>query len=325
LTSVVEWFASSRVLIVAGKGGVGKTTVGASVGLAASRLGFDVLMVELAGSSRLGRLFGHPQLGYHDTELERTDSGGRLRARRITPGDALGEYFHSGGLGRLTSRLTRMGAVELMAMAAPGLGDLVVLGKIRQLEQNGEADLIVVDAPASGQARGMLMAPSGLAGTATTGPLRHQADLVLDLFADETRCQVVLVTIPEEGPVNEIVETGFALEDEVGVRLGPVVVNGCWTAIDGLEDALDARRRSPGAATEASAVAAEAARFRLDRVAAQTRQRQRLERELPLPQVLLPFLFTPSLGRFELDQLATALTLPLGADPSVALAPAARA
>jgi Mrp family chromosome partitioning ATPase len=321
---VVEWFASSRVLIVAGKGGVGKTTVGASLGVAASQLGLDVLLVELEGSSTLGRAFGQARLGYLDTELERTPTGGRLRARQLTADEALRDYLHSGGLNRITGRLARTGAMELVTAAAPGLRDLVVLGKIRQLEQAAEADLIIIDAPASGHALGFLMAPFGLARTATAGPVRHQAELVLELFNDEQRCQVVLVTVPEDGPVNEVVESGFALEDRVGVRLGPVVVNGCWPGVAGLDEALAARRSTGGPRSAADLLAERAAQFRLERVAAQTEQRQRLRAELPLPQVSLPFLFAPSMGRPELNQLALALSVAPDRAKTVAIMDAAR-
>ncbi|MEZ5407631.1 MAG: ArsA-related P-loop ATPase [Acidimicrobiales bacterium] len=313
-SSSVEWFASSRVLIVAGKGGVGKTTVGASVGVAAARSGLDVLLVELEGASRLGRAFGAGPLGYADSELERFHGGGRLRARHLTAREAMREYLDAGGMNRITGRLPRTGLVDLVTSAAPGLADLVLLGKIRQLEQKGEADLIVVDAPASGHAVGFLMAPRGLARTAASGPVRHQADLALELLADEARCRVALVTLPEEGPVSEVIETGFTLEDEVGVRLGPLVLNGCWAPIDGLSDAVE---QAPARGRGAAAGAVAAARFRLERLEAQTEQIARLARELPLPQVRLPFLFTPGVDRPGLDRLATALA----AGPVVASAP----
>ncbi len=283
---------------------MGKTTVGASVGVAAARSGLDVLLIELEGDSRLGRPFGAGPLGYAATELERFDGGGRLRARHLTAREAMREYLDAGGINRITGRLPRTGLVDLVTSAAPGLADLVLLGKIRQLEQRGEADLIVVDAPASGHAVGLLMAPRGLARTAASGPVRHQADLALELLADEARCQVTLVTLPEEGPVSEVVETGFTLEDEVGVRLGPVVVNGCWAPVDGLADAVG---RAPAKPRGAAAAPVAAARFRLERLAAQAEQTVRLARELPLAQVRLPFLFTPGVDRAGLDRLADAV------------------
>jgi hypothetical protein len=132
---------------------------------------------------------------------------------------------------------------------------------------------------------------------------------VLSLLEDHRQCQVVLVTIPEETPVNEAVETAFSLEDRVGIGLGPIVVNGVYPPIEGLvvdepavaatADEADVSLR-PG---EAVALAS-AARFRLDRSALQAEQVARLHAQLPLPQLRLPFLFSAEIGPAELDELA---------------------
>ena len=284
------------------------------MGVAAARMGLDVLLVELEGYSNLGRLFGRADLDYDEVILEEGDGGGRLRARRITPDEALADYLDHSGLRVVTNRLARTGAVEVVTAAAPGIRDLLALGKIRQLEQRGEADLIVVDAPASGHARTFLQAPAGLAATSSAGPVRHQADLALELLGDEHRCRVTLVTLPEETPVTETVETAYELEDRVGVKLGPVVVNGCWPAVDGLAAAV-ARVDGTGAGSVTGSRrsrlgpprAVDAARYRLGRVAGQRAEIERLTRELPLPAVELPFLFTSDLSRPHLDALAAAL------------------
>jgi anion-transporting ArsA/GET3 family ATPase len=325
--SAVDFFASSRVLIVAGKGGVGKTTVGATVGVAAAAAGCDVLLVELEGMSTLAAPFGLDALGYEPTTLigpgaavsggpDAGDGGGRLQARRITPDEALAEYLDASGLRVVTDRMARSGAVEVVATTAPGIRDLVTLGKIRQLEQGGEADLIVVDAPAAGHAITFLRAASGLARSTSSGPVRHQADLVLDLLGDAERCQVMLVTTPEETPVTEVVETAYSLEDQVGVALGPVVVNACWPPIDGLDQALAAEASTEGGTGGAGSdpwrrELLDAARYRLARIERQRTEITRLQRELPLPTIELPFLFTTSLGRDDLDELARALTAQL--------------
>lgn len=269
------------------------------MGLAAARAGSDVLLVELEGHSNLGSAFGYGQLPYEPATLLTTEAGGVLRGRQITPDLALQEYLDAGGLGRISNRLVRSGAVEVVATAAPGIRDLLALGKIRQLEQRREADLIVVDAPAAGHAVTFLRAPTGLAESATSGPVRHQAEQVLELFADPARCQVLLVTVPEEAPVTEAIETAFSLEDLVGLQLGPVIVNSCWPSIDGLERA--AARRDP------TCPAAQAARYRLDRMATQAEEVARLRSQLPLPQVELPFLFTAAVDHTGLDQLADVL------------------
>jgi len=180
----------------------------------------------------------------------------------------------------------------------------VVLGKIRQMEQAGKADLIVVDAPASGHAISLLTSAAGMADSTTGGPIRQQADQVLAMLADEARCQVMLVTQPEETPVTETIETAFALEDDVGVTLAPVVVNGLWPDIPGLATALTRAERSETADPDAVA----AARYRLGRIDDQSAQVSRLDQELPLPRVHLPYLFTTSIGPGEISTLARAFT-----------------
>lgn len=298
--SAADFFASSRVLIVAGKGGVGKTTVGATVGLAAARTGSDVLLVELEGHSNLAAPFGLNQLSYLDQPIEAPAEGGHLRGRRITPDAALAEYLEAGGLRAITDRMTRSGAVEAVSTAAPGIRDLVTLGKIRQIEQAGEADLVVVDAPAAGHAVSFLRSASGLAASATSGPIRHQADLVLEMLGDPQRCQVMLVTRPEEGPVTEVVETAYSLEDQVGVSLAPVVVNGCWPEVEGLEPS------GPGSVggADPDGVLEQAARYRTGLGTSQRREIDRLVAELPLPTIELPFLFATDIDRDHLGILA---------------------
>ena len=256
----------------------------------------------MEGHSNLAAPFRPKPLSYEEETLEEWPNGGRLRARQLTPETALRDYLDVSGLSAITNRMARTGAVDIIATAAPGIRDLLALGKIRQLEQGNAADLIIVDAPAAGHAITFLRAPTGLAGSAASGPVRHQAELVLDMFADEHRCQVMLATLPEEAAVNELIETAYSLEDLVGIRLAPLMVNCRWPEIDGLADALD--RRPP---TSAPGPAERAARFRLDRIEAQQAEIQRLHDELPLPRLDLPFLFTTSLDRSDIEQLADAL------------------
>src|SRR4029079_18489106 len=149
----------------------------------------------------------------------------------IAAPDALDDYLREHGFGRIATRLSKTGVIDVVGTAAPGIDDIVVLGKIKQLERSGEYDLIVVDGPAAGHAITFLTAASGLADSVTGGPIRTQADEVLEMMHDPARCQVVLVALPEATPVNEVIETAYALEDEVGVQLGPIVLN----AVDELD------------------------------------------------------------------------------------------
>jgi anion-transporting ArsA/GET3 family ATPase len=310
-----QFFAASRLVIVAGKGGVGKTTVSATLARAAALVGLSTLVIEVDGRSGLPAMFGQGELGYDEVVLSAgggPDGAADVRARTLTADAALLEYLHDHGLSRLSKRLVSSGALDVVATAAPGIKDILLLGKVKQLERAGVADLIVLDAPAAGHAITFLQSARSLLDTVSVGPINAQARDVLRLLEDHRRCQVVLVTIAEETPVNEAVETAFSLEDRVGVGLGPIVVNGVYPALDGLVgDAPAVAAAADGAGValrhgEADALAA-AARFRQGRFALQAEQVGRLQAQLPLPQLHLPFLFTTEIGPAEIDVLARAL------------------
>jgi len=318
--------AQARLLIVAGKGGVGKTTVSAAVARMAARAGRTTLIVEMEGKSGLGSAFGHTDsLTYQEVVLAAgggTDGAADIRARTLTPDDALLEYLIGHGLGRISKRLSNSGAFDVVATAAPGIKDILVLGKVKQLERAGQAgevdaaDYLVLDAPAAGHAITFLTSAQGLMDAVTMGPIRSQADEVIDLLSDPERCQVMLVTLPEETPVNEVVETAFKLKERVGVHLTPIVVNGVYPerglSIDPAEAADAAGVRLT--ATELASLRM-AAEFRRHRQELQADQMRRLAKTLSLPQLRLPFLFTTELGPSEVDVLADALTAALAEVP----------
>ena len=310
--NVEQFCSASRVVIVAGKGGVGKTTVTAALATTAARAGASVLIVEVEGKSGLAATLGTPPLTYEEQPV-----GERLRARTLTPDEALLEYLEEHGLRRISRRLLRSGALDVVATAVPGMRDILVLGKVKALERVEAADLIVIDAPAAGHAVNFLLSPRGLLDAVRMGPVRAQAEDVIALLADPGRCRVMLVTLPEETPVNELVDTAYALEDRVGVKLGPVVVNVVPSALhlDGHDAAEDAAAAGiPLSAGQAAALDAAAA-FRLDRRALSLAQADRLARRLPLPQLALPFLFG-EIGPHEVDTLADALAAQIGALPA---------
>ena len=314
----------SRVLIVAGKGGVGKTTMVAALAHLAARSGLSVLVVELEGRPGVATAFGSDgALDYDgsvlraagaqpvDGDVDDTSAipSGSVRARTITPDDALLEYLADHGLKRVSKRLLSSGIIDLVAGAVPGIRDILVLGKVKQIERSGVADLVLVDAPATGHTMTFLSSAGGLLDAARGGPIRTQAAEVVALLTDPTRCQVALVTLPEEMPVNEVVEAAYQLEDKVGVALGPVIVNGCYPELDGLTTPADEAADAAGVDLEPGLATAldEARQFRLTRQQLQVEQLERLRRDLPLAQLRVPFLFTDSIGPGELDQLSDAL------------------
>ena len=308
---VAQLCAASRVLIVAGKGGVGKTTVTAALAVAAARSGTSVLIVEVEGKSGLAATLGISQLAYDETDVRPG-----IRARTLTPEQALLEYLEDRGLRRISKRLVRSGALDVVATAVPGMKDILVLGKVKQLERAGVADLVLIDAPAAGHAITFLTSARGLLDAVRVGPVRTQAQDVMELLTDPTRCRVMLVTLPEETPVNELVDTAFALEERVGISLAPVVVNafpgGLELAGRGVaDDAAHAGITIP----ELDRVALDAAAsFGHERHALALAQAERLKHLLPLPQIRLPFMFG-EIGPDEVDRLADAFTEQVAAFP----------
>jgi anion-transporting ArsA/GET3 family ATPase len=323
---VSEFCRQSKVVIVIGKGGVGKTTVTATLARTAAAAGLDVLVVALDDSGGLPFLLGTDEpFRYTDTVIEAGRASGeservpgRIRGRILTADAALLEYLSGHGLGRVSRRLVHTGALDVVATAIPGVREMLMLARLKRLELDNVADLIVLDAPASGHAVSFLTSSGGLADAARGGPLRSQAEQVVAMLGDPERCQVMLVTLAEETPVNEAVETAFRLEDEVGMMLGPVIVNAVFPVLAGLlTDPVEAASAA-GVARPSTADAARlagAAHFRARRQQLQREQIARLASDLPLPRIELPYIFRAGIGASDVAGLADALAAGIRALP----------
>ena len=202
-----HFFTAQRVLIVAGKGGVGKSAVAGSLALLAAQSGLRALLVSF------------------DAETIEVPAHERLERVTVTPGNALTDYLASKGMGLISRQLAKSGIVELVATTAPGLDDLLVLGRIKAFEKELRADIIIVDGPAAGHAIDLVRAPLQLKRALASGPIAQQADEVLAMLADGTRCKILMVTTPAMTPVQETVEAATELRDDVHIVLAPVVIN----------------------------------------------------------------------------------------------------
>lgn len=303
------WTTASRVIVVAGKGGVGSSTVAAALALLAARAGVDVLLVAVDGKPGLGPLLGGSPLTASEQVLHRSPGGGQVRARSITPQQAFADYLDLKGFGGILRRAASASSLDMVAASTPGMEHLLVLGKVKELERTKAAELIIVDAPPAGHAAPFLRSAKALQEVVASGPVRHQADEVAEMLADPARAQALLVTLPEETPVNELIELAYDLEDGLGLALAPLVVNCCWPDRPALT-------RTPTAAAKSSAVTLTAAdraalqassKFGAARMAVQREQLARLDAELPLPRLELPRLAAPRLSPAHLITLAAAL------------------
>ena len=210
------WLTSTHVAVVAGKGGVGSSTVAAAYALAAARDGADVLFVAVDGRPGMGTLLGGRPLDDTDRILQRVTGAGQVRGRTIPVDQAFGDYLDLRGVGGLLRRAALAASLPMIAAATPGLQHLLVLGKIKELERERAADLIVVDAPPAGHAAPFLRSATGLSDVVQSGPIREQAEEVNAMLTDPARCRAMIVVLPEVTPVTE----GLELAAEVGGRAG---------------------------------------------------------------------------------------------------------
>lgn len=309
-TDAPPWWASTRVGIVAGKGGVGSSTVAAAWALAAATQGADVLVVSVDGRPGVGPLLGGGELDGTDRTLCRIDGGGRVRGRTIPAHQAFADYLEIKGIGAVVRRAAAAASLPMIAAATPGLEHLMVLARVKELDRDRTADLIVIDAPAAGRASAFLRASLAVSELVTAGPVREQADEVVAMLHDPDRCRVMVVALPEETPVTEAIELWREV-GQLGIGHLPLVVNGCWPDLAGLArtPAQAARSHRVTLSAEAKRVLASASTFGRARRDRQRAQLQRLRDVVGEPVLVVPRLPTARMGPDELGVLAAALTL----------------
>jgi anion-transporting ArsA/GET3 family ATPase len=257
-----------RLLIVSGKGGVGKSAVTAGLALLAQRRGQRVLAMEMGSPGGLSAHFGTGALAFQPREVRPG-----LHAMQMVRPDALLEY--------LSIQLNIKGvygfgpfarAFDALATTAPGIREIITIGKAIWEVKEDRWDIVIADAPPTGQIGSYVRAPLTIAELVPGGKVRAQADMMRDMLADEETTEMVLVTIPEELPTTETLETLEWLESEKVVATPKLIANRI------LEELRD-RSTPPGPLGEAA---------QLHR-ALWSEQQEWLER-LP-PEYKLPYLF----------------------------------
>ena len=222
-------FAHS-LLVVTGKGGVGKSTVAAAVGLAADRRGLRTIVVEVAARDDLSRALGATDAADRYAEQAVSD---RLHHISIDPQRAMEEYLRQQlPLGPLATVLSRSRIFTALSAATPGLRELLTVGKVWELAQpqrrtrgSRPYDLVVLDAPATGHGLAMLQAPGTFAAVARVGPVAKQGRAVASFLGDPRLTAVLAVSTAEEMPVTETLELRARLREQLGLDLSLVVVN----------------------------------------------------------------------------------------------------
>jgi hypothetical protein len=306
LSSVPRPLLDRRLVVVTGKGGVGKSTVSAALACVAARAGKRVLVCEVNAPERVAPLLGARPAG---AAIREARPG--LSTVDVTPAEAMREY----GLMILRFRTIYDAVFENRLVRhflrmVPSLGELVMLGKIlheARAEERGRPrwDLVIVDAPSTGHAVQLLRVPRAMLGMVPPGPLRHDATWMQEWLLDPARTALAIVTLPEEMPVNEAIELDQQLRGQVGLRPAALVVN-----------ALPERRFEPGEAARLEALrdapppagpAALAGRLQAVRAEAAAHDLERARAALDLPTTLLPLVASASWGPDEVERLARVL------------------
>jgi anion-transporting ArsA/GET3 family ATPase len=272
-----------QLLVVTGKGGVGKTTLASALGLLARERGGRTIVAELGAQARIAALFGvPPPAAGAETQL---DEG--LWSISIDPDRALLEWLQALG-GRVSGRvLASSSTFQYFAAAAPGAKELVSMVKIWDLTQRKRRhgrtyDLVVLDAPATGHALALLGSPRTFGAIARVGPIAGQADRLGKLLEDPARSAYVAVAHPTEMAITETLELQEGLHAQLGRDLDAVIVNGIlpqrFSAPELRQLAPLARGDGRAAATGVRRSALAAARAVSDRARFQSNQLARLRR-----------------------------------------------
>lgn len=234
-TSVFDGLAQRRMVVISGKGGVGRTTLSALTGLALARRGRKVLVCTTGHDDRLAWMLGAARLDDRPQQV-----APRLSIVRLVPQTAIREY---GGLVMRSQRISDAvfdnGVVKRLLRAIPGLDHFAVVGKAwHEAVRGGQYDCVVFDGPATGHLLYTLGVPQAIMQTIPVGPLTKEAGLMQESFEDPERVQALLVGLPELWPLTELGELGAALRDKVRMNVAAIVVNGTWpSAIPELDDA----------------------------------------------------------------------------------------
>ncbi len=307
-----------RLVFVTGKGGVGKTTVAAALALLGSQQGKRTLACELDSKGNLGEFFEAGPITFKPAQVQP-----RLFALSVDSEESLKEYLV---LNLRLPALTRIGPLarlfDFAAVAAPGVKEVLTIGKPIYEVHEGNYDLVVVDATATGHVLAQLAAPRVVNELVQVGLVRQQTSWMLEVLSDPAQTGVVIVTTPEEMPVNETIELASRVEDETGVDLAAVVVNRVLPELFGRGEEEVFERLEQRACTASVSQAAggdvapifAAARLAvtLRRTRAEHLERLRKGVDPSVPVLYVPYLFSRTHGMRLTHQVAQALGDELG-------------
>ena len=303
----------TQLIIISGKGGVGKTSIAASLGYTLSLKGKKVLFVEVNSENQLPRLLGNKGSGYQEAEV-----APGLFAISITGEEAAREYLRIRLVVKLASRLLFGNPFfnyifQYLIESIPGLTDLFTLGKVWDIQKFGHRrekrwwyDFIILDAPPSGRGLPFLKIPEVVISTLRRGPVVEEARKIQGFLSDRERVQLYIVTIPEEMAVTEAIQSFRQAEGELQIRLGPVIVNGVSPQLFKPEEKEWIKSQS--SPSEPLSILVNLARVRNRREDNQRSEIKHLQDELPRVSLIeVPLLFGTSLNKDDFKRIGEIL------------------
>ena len=227
-TPLLESLVARQLLVVSGKGGVGKTTVAAALSTLAADAGRTVLLVSTDGRGDAAILLGKKDAGYREAQLAPGVHGLTADFDSL-----LTDFVRAASPVRmLADRMLAVPAFRFFTRATPGLPDLLLLGKIREILKRKQStakepkvDLVVLDAPATGHALSLVALPRTLLATVPAGPVRKLAEWLDALLEDPDQAALVVVSEPEDFAERETEELIAGAKEKAGLETALVVVN----------------------------------------------------------------------------------------------------
>jgi anion-transporting ArsA/GET3 family ATPase len=302
-----------RLLFVTGKGGVGKTSVASALGILAAGEGRRTLVCEVDAKGNLADFYGVGPLSFAATRVREG-----LHAMSMDTEASLKEYM---SLQLRLPLLARLGPLartfDFVANAAPGVKEILTVGKLTYEVKEDNYDLVVVDASATGHVVGQLASPVAISELVSVGVVRSQTEWMTDILTDAAQTGVVVVTAPEEMPVTETLELIDRLGDETDIDVATVVVNRVLPELFGQgEEAIFERLRADE--MRSSLVDAvgpgvqqvlDGAQLAVDMRRGSVPHLERLRDGLPggMPVLYVPYLFHRSHGTRATRRIAEAL------------------
>lgn len=307
-----------RLVFVTGKGGVGKTSVTAALGLLAAQRGKRTLLCEVDSKGNLADFFEKDHTTFDPTEIVPG-----LFAMSMNTEESLKEYL---SLQLKVPLIARIGPLarsfEFVATAAPGVKEILTVGKLLYEVRERNYDLVIVDAPASGHVVAQMASPQAINELVKVGLVREQTGWMVEMLGDPAITAAVIVSAPEEMPVNETIELAGRIFDETNVQLAAIVVNKVLPELFGRgEEEIFLNLREPAHADELVSAAGgpvepvlEAAQLAVTLRRTRSEHLARLRRELPrgVPLLYLPYLFVRSHGMRATHTVAESLSAELG-------------